>query len=753
MSNNDKPEAAAGDLLQFAEDTAGEQKPQPAAAFASDAPPWRILIVDDDKDVHKATEYTLQGVAILDRPLQFLHAYSSAEAIGLLMRETNIAVILLDVVMESENAGLAAVDVIRGELGLTNPRIVLRTGQPGYAPEIETIRRYDINDYKTKNELTRVKLYTTLTAAIRSYDQLCRLEAGRRGLEHIIAASNQFISETGVREFSSGVIRQIAAFIGVEPEGLVCAQSEEGDKPEDCVVIAATGQFSLFNGKKLLEIGDRRIMDTLLQCFSKKKNLIEEKDIALFFPGRNAHNFAAFINSRQPPRDVDQRLLEVFCANVSICGDNVNLVEQLRQLAYYDILLKLPNRSYFVEAVDQRMASMKNRAHLTVALLDVDQFSEISDVFGHRYGDQLLFAIARRLESHFSEKCLLARISNDTFGIFGESSLVSPEAFAPFFNASYEIEDVERPITMTAGLVKVDWNDDSNGSTLLKDAFIAVKHAKENGQGQYAWYSPEIATATRERTRLLQDLRFAFTQDRLYVVYQPLIDLATGKAVAVEALMRWRAVDGRLISPENFIPIAEHSGLIIMLGAWILRMALNALRRLHEAGHRDFRMAVNVSTNQFRQAGFLSMIDKALEEYAIPPQLLELEITESIAAMGFNYVEETLSALRQRSISVAIDDFGTGYSSLSYLNRLPANRLKIDRSFITAISDGSSESSIPEMIVQLGHQLNMKVIAEGVETEQQRALLQGMGCDEIQGFLYARPMPLEDLLAWLKLNS
>ena len=194
-------------------------------------PPWHILVVDDDEDVHETTRFALAGMRIRGRPLALLHAMSAADALAVLREHGDIAVILLDVVMESEDAGLLLVDTIRNELKLVNTRIILRTGQPGHAPECETIARYDINDYKTKSELTQNKLFTTLTAAIRSYDQLLRLDANRRGLEKIVSASNQFIAEKGLRTFAEGVITQIASLIGVAPEGVVCAASEESTSP------------------------------------------------------------------------------------------------------------------------------------------------------------------------------------------------------------------------------------------------------------------------------------------------------------------------------------------------------------------------------------------------------------------------------------------------------------------------------------------------------------------------------------------
>ncbi|MGE5386835.1 MAG: EAL domain-containing protein [Betaproteobacteria bacterium] len=731
------------EFLRFDEDGLGDKPPsRPRTA-------WRILIVDDDRDVHQATIYALHGISILERPLEFLHAYSAAQAIEILRCERNVAVILLDVVMEADDAGLKAVDVIRNTLGLANPRIVLRTGQPGYAPEIETIRRYDINDYKTKSELTRSRMYTTLTTAVRSYDQLCRLEASRYGLERIVAASNQFISQTGVHEFSSGVITQIAAFMGVEPEGMVCVRAPTPEVSGVCHVMSATGRFSRFMGRKLEEVDDPQVVDSLLRCLRERRNLVELGHVTLFFRGRNHHDFIAYIATHQQPRDIDQRLLEVFCTNIAICGDNVHLVEELQNLAYHDTLLGLPNRSYLVEAIDRRLASDK-QTRLALALLDVDQFAEINDMLGHRYGDQLLEAIARRIEMRFGAQCVIARVSDDVFGIFGDADHVNLETLQPFFNATYEIESVKRPVSMAAGFVAVTGGSDTCGTTLLKDGSIAVKHAKAHGQGQFAVFSPEIAAITRERTRLLHDLRNAFMSGALYLAYQPLLDLQSGRVTGVEALLRWPTPDGGHIAPDRFIPVAEHSGLIIALGAWVLRSAMDAAKRIHAAGHPDIRMAVNVSTNQFRQPGFIAEVNAILADCGLPPEALELEVTESVAALGLTFAEGSMLRLRNAGISVAIDDFGTGYSSLSYLGSLPANRLKIDHSFIWAMSSGESGVNIPKMVIPLGRQLGMKVVAEGVETVAQANLLKEMGCDEVQGYLYAKPMPLDQLLYWLQ---
>jgi len=251
------------DFLTFIDETPASETPGQAlhddASSGGRADPWRVLAVDDDQDVHETTAYALRGLEIAGRSLQLLHAYSGSEAVALLRSEPEVAVILLDVVMETDDAGLVTVETIRGELGMYNTRIILRTGQPGQAPEIETIRRYDINDYKTKSELTRPKLYTSLTTAIRSYDQLRRLDASRRGLEQIVSASNQFIAETGLQSFAEGVITQIASLIGIDPAGLLCAcvdQPHPGDAPDQTqyLVIAAAGRFRHLIQQRITEL-------------------------------------------------------------------------------------------------------------------------------------------------------------------------------------------------------------------------------------------------------------------------------------------------------------------------------------------------------------------------------------------------------------------------------------------------------------------------------------------------------------------
>ncbi|MGE5385009.1 MAG: putative bifunctional diguanylate cyclase/phosphodiesterase [Betaproteobacteria bacterium] len=702
--------------------------------------PWRVLVVDDDEDVHQATSFALRGARILGRPLEFLHAYSSASALEILREATDLAVILLDVVMETEDAGLALIGRVREELGLLSVRIILRTGQPGYAPDIEAITRYDINDYKTKAELNRSRLFTVLTAAIRSYDQITRLDEGRRGLELIVDGTNRFIAEQGMPTFATGVIHQIAALLAVPPVGVAVRQA--GDAKAPLAVLASTGSFA--EGQAVPSAARIAAECCLVAALREKKLQEDAGGIALYFSGKDGQDFAAYVE-KPPGHQINRYLLDVFCANVAICADNIGLVARLRETAYVDALTGLPNRTALIEIMEGRLAKIDGHARV-VAIVDIDQFSETIDILGYRYGDQILVEVARRLRGALPDDVCVARVGGDVFGLVGAEDVVNPALLREILNDPLMIEEGTQTVSISLGFVIAD--DTTSGADLLRYAAIALKRAKADGVGREAYYTPEVAIQTRERVRMLQDLRAAFSSDRLFVVYQPQVDLASARAIGVEALLRWRTDDGRFIPPDRFIPVAEQSGLIVALGAWVLRTSLHALNNFRAAGHQ-LRMAVNVSAIQFHHPGFMEMLDQALAETGAPPELLELEITESVAMFGQAEFEGRIHALKSRGLTVAIDDFGTGFSSLSYLDRLSADCLKIDRSFVWALDSNKPGARIAEMVVALGRRLGMRVLAEGVETAEQAGLLRQMGCDQAQGWLYGRPVVQEELMLFL----
>jgi diguanylate cyclase (GGDEF)-like protein len=719
---------------------------------AQPAPPaqrnvWRVMIIDDDEDVHSTTTFALGNLDMQHRPLEFVHAYSAAQAREMLKHEPEIAVILLDVVMEQDDAGLHLVRYIRETLKMADVRIILRTGQPGYAPEIDAIRDFDINDYKTKSELTRIKLFTTVTAAIRSYEQIRNINESRRGLVRIVHSSTELMALHGVQNFASGVLAQIAALLDQEAHGVLCVQECPDAGCHELVVMAATGSHHNLSNSQLTASSDPRVHGAMEECLAARRNLYSADSLVLHFAGKASRTFVAYMDVTRAPSPLEESLLEVFCSNVAVGLDNVELVSHLHTAAFYDNLSKLPNRTRLIEILDATLAGPAKQ-DATLCLVDLDHFAETNDALGHEFGDLLLSAVAARLQNSIGKQLTVARIGGDIFCVLGDAGQVNPANILSLFSTPFSIDGQDVQLSATLGLVRL-LEHDGSGADALKDADIALKRAKTQQRNGHFYFSRSMGVEIRERVRMMHALRTGFSQNQLFVVYQPQIDLATRRASGAEALLRWQTPDGKFVSPDRFIPIAEYSGLIIDMGEWVMRTSMQELVALRAAGHTEFTMSINVSQVQFRHPHFLDTLKNALHDTGAPPEYVELEITESMAMEEPDMLIKMLAQIKQTGVTIAIDDFGTGFSSLSYLQRLQIDRLKIDRAFVTEITNSARGSSIAEMVVQLGRNLGLAVIAEGVEDERQAQILHSLGCPLGQGFLFARPMTGEALLGWL----
>ncbi|OSQ44809.1 EAL domain-containing protein [Thalassospira sp. MCCC 1A01428] len=720
--------------------------------------PWRILIVDDDIDVHEITELALYDLTFLGRPATLLHAYSAHEAAHILASETDIAIILLDVVMETSDAGLKLVGHIRQNMGLRNVRIILRTGQPGLAPEMDAITKYDIDDYKTKTELTRNKLFTSITTALRSFERMQKLDANRAGLEKIIASSNEFLSRRGLRNFAEGVITQLSGLMDVQPEGLVCAigggehldllDHQQPSRTDQIQIIAAAGRYSDMIGLDLEELHSNDIVTALRDCMAQKKTLILPGCIVLYLYVREGYALAAYIGAPEPINSLDQHLLSVFCGNLTLCAENIQLVEKLKRRAYVDELTNLANRTAILDAMSS-VLNDPNPQPNSLILIDLQLFAEINDVLGHSYGDRLLCAVGKRLSTVLPD-CIVGRIAADLFAVIGRSEMLTQISMSAIFTAPFNIEHFELPIRVAAGSTELTADGQKTALDCMKQAYIALKRAKSSGFGQVTKYDPQLAEITRNRAKRLGGLQMAIERNQLEAHYQPLIDFKTGKPCGMEALLRWRREDGNLVPPCDFIPLAEYSGLIRPIGDWVMREAMDMIGKVHAAGFTDMRVSINVSKVQMVADDFIEKLERQLNQSTIAPQFVEIEITESACDLGINDLETLLGRIRALGVSIAIDDFGTGFSSLSYLDRLPVDKLKIDRCFVTPLDIENDGSRIAELIIPLGHRLGMKVVAEGIETEKQAQKLRDMSCDIAQGFLYGRPMPEADIMVWLQ---
>ncbi|MCP4598019.1 EAL domain-containing protein [Neptuniibacter sp.] len=728
-----------------------EEDPEDSEAQVISSKPWKILIVDDDGEVHHATSFSLKGLSFMHRPLEFLHAYSAAEATQILQDEPEIAVILLDVVMENDRAGLDLVRTIREELELSNIRIVLRTGQPGYAPEMEVIQQYDINDYKNKADLTRTGLFTCVTSALRSYSQLATITTSKKGLEVIVRASSELMSMHGIQELANGIITQLAAVLGIPAEGLICFRNKNKEAqltyaPEDFVVVAASDQLQNSINTQVSKVQNTQVRELLVDSISRQANSQSDNACTLYFPNGYGDDMLLYLDIQRSLEETEQQLLEVFCSNIAICLDNVTILDRLHNYAYYDSLLDIPNRVSFAKHIDEVMEEeFKN---LIIILVDIDHFSGINDTLGAESGDELLRLVAQRLIQDLPAEVFTSRLSGDTFGLMGPTQVLTPELIDRILSQPFELFGNEQMISITQGYYVLQ-DANISGNNAIKRANIALKRAKDIVRGDCIEYTREIEEETHQRMLLLQGLRKAHTDQELFLAYQPQIDLQSGKIIGVEALMRWRTKNNSMIPPDQFIPVAESSGLIVPLGEWAIKTALQDLTTLEKRFQLGLQMGVNISAVQFRHPNFLKMVQSCLAASPIKSGQVEFEVTESVAMMETENVREILHELHNLGVKVAIDDFGTGFSCLSYLEKLPFDRLKIDKSFIDKMIDPTSTTYIPEMIINLGRSLQMSVIAEGVETEEQTQCLKDLNCFQAQGYFFCRPMELEQLEQWL----
>lgn len=736
MSSNDENN---DELVEFVDSAAPAIETSPTSF-------WRVLIVDDEKDVHSATTFAMRNTEVIGRPLKFLHASSSSEACHILTTVKDIAVIMLDVVMETPNAGLDLVDVIRNELGIKDSRIILRTGQPNQAPEIDVIRDYDINDYKLKSELTQSRLFASLTTAVRTYKQIHMIEAGRRGLGIIVKSSAELLTQKGVNEFAEGVIVHLSGLLSIKPEGLICVRRHGNYESGKAHIIAAAGHYTKLIDCPLDELVEETARRALSTCIDSRRNSYEGHGIALYLGSAERGDMACFVSSIDAFAEVDEKLLEIFCSNITICADNLELVKRLSQYAYYDVLIGLPNRNALVEEID-RSLHCGTSAEYSLSMVDIDNFAEINASLGQEYGDKLLKSVGKRIEHYFPMPCVVARVAGDTFAVFGPSATIDQKRLLAPFEKPFDIGSEEQIISVTAGIVPLAETRGS-GDEAVKDASIVLKTAKNHSRGEVVLFKHDMVKDAHDRLGMLRHLRAGFELGQLFMVYQPKLRLADKVVTGFEALVRWRDQSGNLISPENFIPLAEQSGLIIRLGTWILQASLETLRGLHEQGWSHCHMSVNLSVAQLQHPDFLTTLKDSVEHAGVDPRFVDLEITESLAVTDIDTTLEQLNKIKAMGFTLSLDDFGTGFSSLNYLQKMPIDYLKLDKTLIDAIASQSGKEVV-EMILHLAERLSLEVVAEGVEKRSQVAFLEQLNCSYAQGFYYAKPLEKDALNLWL----
>ncbi len=428
--------------------------------------------------------------------------------------------------------------------------------------------------------------------------------------------------------------------------------------------------------------------------------------------------------------------------------------ERIYHLAYYDTLTELPNRALFIDRVAWGIVqARRSQMAAAVIFLDLDRFSTINDTLGSEVGDRLLQGVAQRLTGSLRETDVAARVGGDDFAVLvliarAEDGARVAENILKALRPAFEIDDHKLYVTASMG-VSIYPYDGDDAHNLLKNAGAAMQLAKEQGGNGYQFFTPSMHTLGLKRLLLESNLRRALERKEFVLHYQPQVEVATGKTIAVEALIRWQNPERGLVAPGEFIPLAEDTGLIVPIGEWVLRTTCSQCKSWQDLGFPWARVSINLSARQFQQPNLVQLIADALAGSKLDPNCLELELTENVVMKNPEQAAATLRRLKEIGVRISLDDFGTGYSSLSYLKNLPIDGLKIDRSFVRDLTSDPNDAAIIMAVITLAHSLKLKVIAEGVENEEQLSFLRLLRCDAVQGYFYSRPMPAEAVREWL----
>jgi diguanylate cyclase (GGDEF)-like protein len=436
-------------------------------------------------------------------------------------------------------------------------------------------------------------------------------------------------------------------------------------------------------------------------------------------------------------------------------SDRVRAEERIRHNAHHDSLTGLPNRALFQDRLTQEIGRARRAGTNTaLLLLDIDRFKTINDTLGHAAGDRLLVEVGKRLTSRRREGDTIARLGGDEFVfIVGalrhrEDAAVIAEQLLKVVADPIQIDEHELHVSTSIGIA-IFPDDGEEGTALMKSADVALYRAKELGRNNYQVFEPRLNRRAMERLVLEKDLSIAIHERRFLLQYQPQFDLESLEMRGAEALVRWQLGD-EIISPAKFIPIAEECGLIVPLGRWVLEEAARQCAEFNKVAFKPLRICVNVSALQIQRPHFANEVGQILQEAGLPNKQLVVELTESALMRNPGQGSYVMEQLKQMGVGIAMDDFGTGHSSLNHVSVLPISMIKIDRSFVQNCAEREPDASILSAIVTMGHALGLKVLAEGVETEEQARVLRAAGCDEVQGYLYSRPVLAEQLMERLK---
>ena len=710
-----------------------------------------ILIVDDRPENLVAME------AILDNDdYHLLKASSGEEALKYLLKE-NIALILLDVHMPGMD-GFSTAKMIRAREKTKHIPILFITANNmesehiflGYSVGAVDYILKPIDPLILKAKVERfVEMHRMKQQLLRQNDAL---EKNKRELEEINRHLQETTDKLQISESLANVISETStdAMLVLDERGQILKAN-----------LAARNHLNCTSE----EILTRNIIDFFQEKTARNfiKRLIDGWIPAQHFTGIEKENELTITRSDGTEFLANVQIGVKIIQNTTIIATTIRDITEkkkhealIEHMAYHDFLTSLPNRRAFYDRLNKEIKKGKeNNYPVSVLFLDMDRFKNINDSLGHSVGDDVLKVVSERLRSILPGSGFLARIGGDEFTIIlpkisREDALETAERILDAFNEPVVIQPYELYVTTSIGLSTFPY-DGEVGEELVKHADVALYQAKEQGKNKYRVFHTGMNIQSYRSFIMQNDLRKAIVRDELEIYYQPRMSSATGKITSAEALLRWNHPDWGIVSPGEFIPLAEQTGQIDLIGEWVFAQVVRQITDWKKQGFDPVRIAVNFSARQFLQKDLLENLQGVIKRYGVAPEQIEIEITESTFLESKDFISHTLQKLRDLGISISIDDFGTGYASLNYLSRLPIDILKIDKTFIDDIvSPRSTNRIITSMIIQLAKTLDLKVIGEGVETEAQFDYLASEGCDEVQGYLLSHPLNKTEFEALLQ---
>lgn len=727
------------DNTQRHKNESGTARPNP--------PPWHVLVVDDDESVLQLTKFILGRLSVLDRPLKLVYAHTSQEARAL-CQSMVFAVAIVDVVMETDNAGLEFVAWLRSCPEAQATRLVIRTGQPGLAPEDFVLHNYEINDYWPKTEISAQRIRTVITGLIRSYHELSTLERQRNDLSKVVTIMPELLNQQNAARLLASLAKALDHLFGSSGSSLFFAL-QIGNSLGDARVLASNQEPTSPPPLRLIERLPPLALSLLHESSQTGRVIIQDPIAALLVRQPNGRCLAMVGELWTYTDDWSCEIAELLLRNSLEFLDNLltqsqhltDLERQLRQ----DSLTGLSNRQGLLENLER---SLTQGDCLALVLIQLDQLDPIRAAYGPEIADKVLQAIADRLSR--SSQAPVARLDSDRFALLlstGTASVVSAvSTIDQLFDQPFQVSSTTFRLHAHQGIALAAAQSPAD---ILRQADLALKLAIRQDGARFAFYDPSLAASDIRIAQLETDIERSNLDAEFFTLFQPILTLADGRIRGAEALLRWNSPRFGPVGPNEFIPLAERTGHINTLTKLVLQNALRALDTWQRVNPTMY-VSVNVSPSSLSKPGFVAMLLEALGSR--DPSGLYLELTESEQLSHDQVCRQQMQTLRARGIRFMIDDFGTGYSSLSYLHKLPFDAIKIDHGFISQISEGinNPHRRLLEAILGVADSLQMPVTAEGIETPHQAATLTRLKCKNGQGFLYSRPIPADAILELLQ---